>query len=152
MNVTLIVRGITECLSFIFSHHLARVKPCVSFGPSARLSRFVTNWVCSTRSRAPTDRRTAAARRTPAIRLSQVQPVFTAFRGLWVSWCFLRPSAWIRFNRYCKTADDSRTDVLSYTELYAPLQVLNLTTISWVPELAGGDRQGNEHASRDSSR
>lgn len=51
----------------------ARVKPCASFVPWARLLRFVTNWVCSTRSIVQTDRRTAAARRTATIRLPEVQ-------------------------------------------------------------------------------
>lgn len=49
-----------------------RVRPCGSFGPSARPSRFVTNWVCSTRSRTLTDRRIAMATRTATTPLRQV--------------------------------------------------------------------------------
>lgn len=50
----------------------ARVKPCASFVPWARLLRCATNWVCSMRSRGQTDRRTATARRMATIRLPEV--------------------------------------------------------------------------------
>lgn len=81
------------CLSL---PHPPRVRPCVLCGQWARRSRFVINWVCSTRSRTQTDRRTATARRTATTPLSQVHkhkeqhaPATAALpsRSYWKSWC-----------------------------------------------------------------
>jgi len=60
---------ITNCMFSLSCAFLSpRVRPCVLFGRSARRSRFVINWVCSTRS--TTDRRTET--RTAATPRSQV--------------------------------------------------------------------------------